>query len=94
METLLEIKNLSVKFTTEKNICYALNGVNLTLNKGESLGLVGESGAGKTTTALATLNLLPPKISQVTSGEIYYNGQNVFEMSKEELQAIRGKKSQ
>ena len=92
METLLEIKNLSVKFKTEKNICYALNGVNLTLNKGESLGLVGESGAGKTTTALATLNLLPPKISQVTSGEIYYNGQNVFEMSKEELQAIRGKK--
>lgn len=92
METLLEIKDLSVTFKTEKNVCYALNGVNLTLNKGESLGLVGESGAGKTTTALATLNLLPPKISQVTSGEIYYNGQNVFEMSKEELQAIRGKK--
>ncbi len=92
METLLEIKDLSVKFKTEKNVCYALNGVNLTLNKGESLGLVGESGAGKTTTALAALNLLPPKISEITSGEIYYDGENIFNMSKDELLSIRGKK--
>lgn len=92
METLLEINNLSVRFKTEKNICYALNGVNLTLHKGESLGLVGESGAGKTTTALATLNLLPPKNAEITSGDIIYNGKSIFKMTKDELLSIRGKR--
>ena len=58
MKTLLEIKDLHVVFKTERAVCNALNGVDLTIGVGESLGLVGESGAGKTTTALSILNLL------------------------------------
>lgn len=59
MEELLKISDLSVEFKTERATVHALNGLNLTIYKGESLGLVGEAGAGKTTAALSILNLLP-----------------------------------
>jgi peptide/nickel transport system ATP-binding protein len=59
MEELLKINDLYVEYRSERARVYALNGVNLEIHKGESLGLVGESGAGKTTTALSILNLLP-----------------------------------
>lgn len=88
-EKLLEIKNLQVQFVTERATVQALNGVNLTIHKGESLGLVGESGAGKTTTALATLKLLASS-AQILDGEIYFKGKNVMEMSKKELLDMRG----
>lgn len=88
-ECLLEINNLHVKYTTERATGYALNGVNIKLRPGESLGLVGEAGAGKTTTALATLKLLP-KAGKVTEGEILFHGKNVMNMSKRELLDMRG----
>ena len=62
-EKLLEIKDLEVLYKSGKNPVHAVNGISLTLNKGETLGLVGETGAGKTTTALAILRLLPPAAS-------------------------------
>ena len=67
-EKLLEIKNLHVQFETERAMVYALNGVNLTIKRGESLGLVGEAGAGKTTTALSILRLLA-RTGKLTEGE-------------------------
>ncbi len=88
-EKLLEIKNLKVQFVTERATTSALNGVNLTIHKGESLGLVGEAGAGKTTTALATLKLLP-KTAQMLDGELYFKGQDIYKMSKKELLDMRG----
>ena len=88
---LLEIEDLHVKFTTERAIGYALNGVNLKIEEGESLGLVGESGAGKTTTALATLALLP-KAGKITAGSIKLHGRDVQKMSKKELLDMRGHK--
>ncbi|MCI8416711.1 MAG: ABC transporter ATP-binding protein [Lachnospiraceae bacterium] len=88
-EKLLEIKNLHVRFITERATADALNGVNLIIRKGESLGLVGESGAGKTTTALASLKLLP-RGGKMLDGEIYFKGKNVMEMSKKELLDMRG----
>lgn len=90
-EKLLEIKDLSVTFTTERAVSHALNGVNLTIHKGESLGLVGESGAGKTTTALSILQLIS-RNGTYDSGSIVYNGQELMGKSEKEMLSIRGHK--
>ncbi len=90
MEPLLKITNFSVKYETGRSVAYALNNVDLTIHKGEALGLVGESGAGKTTTALATMNLIPAPAGKVTSGDIEYEGKSVFKMKSKELQDLRG----
>ena len=92
MEPLLSIKNLCVRYETGRAVAYALNGVNLSIQRGEALGLVGESGAGKTTTALATLNLIPQPAGRITDGEIYFEGKSVLSMKKKELMAMRGNK--
>ena len=92
MENLLEIKDLSIKYETGRAVAYALNGVNLTIKKGEALGLVGESGAGKTSTALATLNLVPQPAGKITGGDILFEGKSVFKMSQKELMDMRGDK--
>ena len=89
MEKLLEIKNLKVIYKTERATGQALNGMSISLNPGESLGLVGEAGAGKTTTALSILNLLP-RAGHILEGEILFHGKNVLKMSKKELQHMRG----
>ena len=89
MSELLEIKNLHVLYKTERANCYALNGVNLSIGVGESLGLVGESGAGKTTIALSILNLLA-KAGKITDGDIVFNGKSIFKMKKKELENLRG----
>lgn len=92
MEKLLEIKNLTVEYRTERAVAKALNNLNLIINKGESVGLVGESGAGKTTTALSILNLLPKKVGHILSGEILFNGDPVLKMSNKQITDIRGNK--
>lgn len=90
-EVLLEIKNLNVRYVVGKEVSEAVNGISFSLNKGETLGLVGETGAGKTTTALSIMNMLPQYISRV-EGEIFIDGKNVFQMKKHELREMRGKK--
>lgn len=89
---LVEVEDLVVEFKTERSLVHALNGVNLQINRGESLGLVGEAGAGKTTTALGILNLMSPQASRVVGGDIRYNGKSVFHMSNRELREMRGGK--
>ena len=91
-QPLIEIKDLSIKYETGRSKAYAVNGVDLTIHKGEALGLVGESGAGKTTTALAMLNLIPAPAGKVTSGDILFEGKSVFKMKSKEIQSIRGSK--
>ena len=90
MEKILEIRNLKVQYNTDEAVVYAVNDLSLDLEKGEILGLVGETGAGKTTTALSIMNLLPESVAEVTGGEVRYNGKNVFTMSKTELRSLRG----
>ena len=90
MEELLRIENLHVQYKTDDGAVYALNGIDLTINKGETLGLVGETGAGKTTTALSVLQLLPKKVGMITKGAIYLNGKDVTKMSEREMRKIRG----
>ena len=86
---LLEIKDYSVTFTSDKTNSYAVNHVNFTVDKGEVLGLVGETGAGKTTTALSIMGILP-KYGVKTSGEIWFNGMKLTGMKEREYRRIRG----
>jgi peptide/nickel transport system ATP-binding protein len=88
-EKLLEIKNLNVRYTTDGVIAPAVNGINLTINKGEVLGLVGETGAGKTTTALSLLQLLPKYTAEV-DGEIYFKDIDITKASEKTMRSIRG----
>ena len=92
MSKLLEIKDLHVQYNTDDATVYALNGLDLTLDKGETIGLVGETGAGKTTLALSILRLLPAQVGEITRGSIVYDGKEVLGMSKEEVRHIRGKR--
>lgn len=90
MEKLLEIKNLKVQYNTDEAVVYALNDFSLELGKSELLGVVGETGAGKTTMALSIMKLLPEHVAEVTGGCITYNGEDVFKMSKKQLRNLRG----
>ena len=87
---LLEIRDLTVKYVTMDGTVHAVTDVSLTIEAGETLGLVGETGAGKTTTALSILNLLPTPPAKITKGEILFDGKNVLEMSDHDIRQIRG----
>ena len=91
-ENLLTIKDLHVQYVTDEATVCAVNGINLTLDKGQTLGLVGETGAGKTTTALSLLRLLPETTGRIPKGEIIFEGKNIMELSEEEMRKIRGDK--
>jgi peptide/nickel transport system ATP-binding protein len=92
-DALLKIADLRVQFKTERALVKALNGVDLIIRKGESLGLVGETGAGKTTTALSIFKLLQRDISTIMDGStIIYDGKSVLHMSEKELREMRGGK--
>jgi peptide/nickel transport system ATP-binding protein len=89
-ENVWEVKDLRIRYETEDAVVYAVNGVNLTLKRQCTLGLVGETGAGKTTTVLSLLRLVPSPPGVIASGEIIVNGRNVMQMSSRELQQMRG----
>lgn len=92
MEKYLEINNLSVDFKTIDGDFHALQIEHLDIERGESFGLVGESGAGKTVLALAILGLLPPSAVRIRSGEILLQGEDLLKKKPRDLQQIRGKK--
>lgn len=87
---LLEIENLQVQYNTDEAVVHAVNGLTLTLDKGEALGVVGETGAGKSTTALSVLKLLPPKVGQITGGSITYDGIDILKADINTMRKIRG----
>lgn len=91
-EKILEIKDLSVEYHIDKSIVKAVNGVSLSMNKGETLGLVGETGAGKTTIAKAIMQILPEPPSRITGGEIYLDGKEIISLPEKEKRSIRGNK--
>lgn len=89
--SLLEIKNLTIHYETDEGDVHAVNDISLAIEAGESLGLVGETGAGKTTTALGIMGLIPNPPGKVKAGEIIYKGKNLVKMPDREMQKIRGK---
>ena len=90
-EHLIEIKNLNVQYSVDEGVVYAVNNLNLAIGYSETLGLVGETGAGKTTTARAILGLLPRPVGKVTQGEILLRGENLLELDKKKMKKVRGK---
>ncbi len=91
-ETMLNIKDLVIHYETDEEVVEAVNNISFEIKKGEVLGLVGETGAGKTTTALGILGLLPEKVGHVIQGSIEFEGENLLEKSEREMRKIRGKK--
>ncbi len=91
-DVLLKITDYVVEFKTENGTKQAINHLNLTIHKGESLGLVGEAGAGKTTTALGVLRLLPKHSAKIKSGIIEFHGEDMSKFSERRLREIRGDK--
>lgn len=89
---LLNIKDLSIHYITEDGDVKAVNGLNIKLNKGETLGLVGETGAGKTTTALGVMRLVPNPPGKIVKGEIIFDNTDLLQVSEDEMRTIRGNK--
>ena len=87
---LLEVRNLSVEYHTDEMTVKAVNGVSLSVDRGQTLGLVGETGAGKTTLALSLLRLLPKGIGRITSGEIEFDGAKLLELREADMRFYRG----
>jgi peptide/nickel transport system ATP-binding protein len=86
----VEVRDLSVEYHSGGNIVKAVNHVSFTLPYGRSLGLVGETGAGKTSTALALMRLLPDRVSHVPNGEIYLKGDNIMNVPESHMKLMRG----
>ena len=89
-EKLLEIKDLRIEYVTEGVAVQAVNGISFSIEAGQSMGLVGETGAGKTTTALSILRLLPKYTAKVRSGSITFAGEDIMSLSEAEMRKIRG----
>ena len=90
MDLVLDIKDLVVHYETEDSDVHAVNGIDIAIGKQRTLGLVGETGAGKTTTALSIMNLVPDPPGVIKSGSITLEGRDVLKMSDAELEAMRG----
>ena len=88
----LEVKDLVVKYETDKGTVHAVNGVDLKLERGKTLALVGETGAGKTTTALSLLRLVPDPPGKISNGTVILDGDDIFSLSKRQMERIRGGK--
>ncbi|MGL5761154.1 MAG: ATP-binding cassette domain-containing protein, partial [Cetobacterium sp.] len=91
MEKLLNIKNLSINYEANDEKVMAVTDLEIELGEGETLGLVGETGAGKTTTALGIMRLVPNPPGKIISGEINFQGRNLLTISEEDMRAIRGR---
>ncbi len=91
-DKILSIEDLSIRYVTEDNTVAAVTNISLEIEKGKTLGLVGETGAGKTTTALGILNLVPNPPGEIYSGRIMFNGENLLELSQSDICKIRGSK--
>lgn len=90
-EMLLNVKDLNVIYKTDLETVYAVNGISFSMKKGETLGIVGETGAGKTTTAKAILRVLPESTGIITGGSIEFMGHNLTEMPEIKIRSVRGK---
>lgn len=89
---LIDIQGLTIQYKTRKGVVAAVNGIDLAVERGETLGLVGETGAGKTTTALGILRLVPDPPGKITAGKIFFEGTDLLSLPPKEMRIIRGEK--
>ena len=90
-EPVLEIDNLSVHFKLKRGVLRAVDGVSISVGKGETFGLVGESGSGKTVTARSVMRLIPTPPGEIAAGTVRFEGRDIYQMSDREIREIRGR---
>lgn len=90
-QPLLEVKNLATRFKITGAYVHAVNGISYVLNEGDSLGIVGESGCGKTVGQMSVLRLIPQPPGEIYQGEVIYNGRDLLKLSMDEMRQVRGK---
>ena len=90
VKPILEIRDLQVVYESRRKIVRAVNGISFDVNRKETLGIVGETGAGKSTTAFSILQLLPERTGKILGGSIHFDGVSLLELNDKEMQAIRG----
>jgi oligopeptide transport system ATP-binding protein len=92
MARLLEVKNLRTQFFTQDGVVNAVNGISYTLDEGETLGVVGESGCGKSVGVMSLIRLIPSPPGKVVDGEVIFDGKDLLHISDSEIRSIRGNK--
>ncbi len=92
MGSILDVRELETQFRTREGLVHAVNGVSFYLNEGETLGIVGESGCGKSVSMMSLLQLIPNPPGKVTGGQAYFQGNDLLRMSQQEIRNIRGSK--
>lgn len=90
MDPLLEVRDLTTRFYTLDGVVHAVNGISYTLSEGETLGIVGESGCGKSVSVLSVMALIPEPPGKIAAGEVLYRGQDLLKLDETEIQHIRG----
>ncbi|HZU76514.1 MAG TPA: ATP-binding cassette domain-containing protein, partial [Dehalococcoidia bacterium] len=90
MGALLRVKDLQTHFFTEEGVVHAVDGVSYEVEEGETLGLVGESGCGKSVSALSILRLIPNPPGKIVGGEVWFEDQDLLKMDEDEIRHIRG----
>jgi oligopeptide transport system ATP-binding protein len=91
MSVLLDVKNLKTEFKTDKGVVKAVNGVSYSLGEGETLGVVGESGCGKSVHALSLMRLIPEPPGRIVDGEVWFEGEDLLKKSTQQMERVRGK---
>ncbi|MBC7239128.1 MAG: ABC transporter ATP-binding protein, partial [Chloroflexi bacterium] len=92
MPPLLQVRGLTTIFDTQDGIVHAVNGVSFDLNEGETLGVVGESGCGKSVSMLSILRLIPEPPGRIVGGEVLFEGRDLLKLDQNEIRKIRGNK--
>lgn len=92
MATLLEVKGLTTQFFTQDGVVHAVNGINYTVDEGETLGIVGESGSGKSVGVMSLIRLIPSPPGKIVNGQVNFEGQDLLKISDDEIRSIRGNK--
>ena len=91
MEALLDVKNLTTRFYTDEGIVHAVNGISYAMEAGETLGVVGESGCGKTVHALSIMRLIPSPPGKIDAGEVIFDdGRDLLKLSSGDMRLVRG----
>ncbi len=92
MTTLLEVNSLKTRFYTQDGVVHAVNGISYVLNEGETLGIVGESGCGKSVSVLSAMRLIPEPPGKIVGGQVIFEGEDLLKMSMDEIRHVRGNK--